>query len=154
MRIDLTHIENVLGDINGFVSDKAVKIAARVVKERIIELSTQGLDAFGNPFPQVQTKKGLRAYTLGYESYKERRGGETSFRNLTLTGVLLPSIYLDGNDLRFPEDMEAIAEGNIYLKTNSEIIKFWDVSDETIELAMQEVEQELEAEIEGWISNE
>ncbi len=152
LTIDLTHIEGLFGQIEGFVGSKAIAIAARVVKQRMIALSQQGLDAYGVPFILVQTRKGLRPYSLGYESYKSKIGGQIQFRNLTVSGDLLNSIYLDGNELKFPPEFEPIAEGNIYLKTNSELIKFWHVSPETLSMAEEEIEQEMMAELQGWIS--
>jgi hypothetical protein len=154
LEIDLTHIEGLFGEVEGFVGEKAIGIAARIVKERIISLSSQGLDAFGTPFPLVQTKKGLQPYSYGYERYKRLHGGETNFRNLAATpsSEFLQSIYLEGNELRFPPEQEGKAEGNIYIKTNTEAIKYWDVSPETIELAEREIQREIEAGLEGWIS--
>jgi hypothetical protein len=152
--IDLGAIPNELGAVSGFFGTKAVAIAARVIKQRVLHLTSQGLDYNGIPFPMVSSYgRPLSAYSHSYERTRKNYGLQIAKRDLRFTGVMLDSMLLitheDGGILTFPDDQLKIAEYQIMRGDN-----FMDVSEETLEMATLEIDSELQAELNGWISNE
>lgn len=154
MAIYLTQIQTGLNRIEGFIGEKSIHIAARVVKDRILTLTSQGLDYEGVPFPKVSSYgRSLAAYSYQYGITRSRYGLQIEKRDLRFFGTMLDSIfflaYQGGGLLTMPDDQLQIAEYNIMRGDD-----FFNASEETVELAYQEIERELDAELEGWISNE
>lgn len=152
--IDIARIDTGLGNLEGFIGTKAVSIAARVIKQRILDLTSQGLDFQGVPFPQVSSfGRSLGAYSYAYGKRRQRYGRQIERRDLWFFGELLSSIYFisyeGGGVLTMPDDQMKIAEYNIQWGAD-----FFNASPETVELAVEEIDRELQAELDGWIGNE
>ena len=152
--IDLGRIETGLQNIEGFIGEKAIAIAARVIKERILTLTSQGLDYQGNQFPQVSSfGHSLGAYSYAYGRKRYNAGKQIAVRDLYFSGDMLNSIYFipytDGGVLTMPDEQMKIAEYNEQWGAH-----FFNASEETVQMACNEIEIELQAEIDGWIGNE
>lgn len=135
--LDLTNLVDELGKIQGFIGEKAVAIAARVFRNEIIRKTAAGVDYNSIPF---------RQYKPRYKTIRDRKGLRTDIVNLRVTGDMLDSIYLNGDELTVAYSELQKAQGNEERWGR----EFLNVDERTIELACEEIDRELQMEIDGW----
>ncbi len=137
LTIDLTHIEGLFGQIEGFVGEQSLGIAGRVARSEIIRKTEAGVDYNSVPF---------KPYKPLYAKIRDKRGLRTDIVNLRVTGQMLDSIHLEGNELTVGYSEKLKAQGNEERWGR----EFLNVDESTLELIEKEIERELQMEIEGW----
>ena len=131
IRIDTSSLDRFNRNLVEWIDDNAIQIVAEVHATRIHLLTGQGVSAFGEVVHDYNRE------------YAHHLGIPVQPKTLNRGSGRLLDLRLEGNVLTVPENMQAIASGQMTGHGGSwgYVHDFLNVSNETIELSEQELDR-------------
>lgn len=121
LRIDERGLDRVFNALTAYIQRRAVTDASDIVRDGILDRTSQGKDYRKRVFP-IWTPYGVKRsqyqghspYSPSHANRRLKAGFQTGTKDLRMSGNMLDSIRLMGNTLTVGEEYQDIAHGQMF----------------------------------------